>query len=253
MTGVIGVVTDVHLGIESGEYDEELVDILEVIASEFDSRGVDTVVLMGDMVQETTREETRSNFERVYDVFDPFDLFYTPGNHDVIELEPSDFPGGFVGVGSCVVSESEGEAVILVDTASDGPYDNVGYVPESDQEFIEGKLREGKHLTILSHYPLQWTGHRAEVFNAYPERGFPLNKDCIDELAMGDVDGSFVRLVCGHLHPPSTRTVRGEPSGVPLTVVEPVLAFDGEVPSVTPRPNDEIDVGELVLELGVDG
>lgn len=259
-----GFVTDVHYG---ADVSGDAVALLERIADEFRAADVDRVVLLGDVAVGETREAARERTETVRDVFDGFDVSATRGNADV----PGVVDDVFEHSANTVVAETDDAVTVLLDSAPSEP-GGPGHVDPAGVELVAERLEDGETVRIVTHYPLQRTEHLPQAFASYPEVAYPSNKRQFDaavrpyvpgarggaetgstpddESAPGADGGTIAEIVCGHLHPPARLRVRGEPLGVPLTVLEPIVRIEKPYAEAGGRTlNERVVVEDLIVEL----
>lgn len=238
----VGFVTDTHLGLGSDENLSLTLDSYESILSEFKKRNVETVIHLGDCIDERTSQNLEELHDRIVRPLHEFENSHTiSGNHDANGIDEARLPSD-----SQVMYENGDYLLQSVSTAFSA-YENVGYISENSLEDIENALANGKKMTLVSHYPLAYTEARSDVFDAIPERAFPVNK--IDLVEMQEENpGTIEQIVCGHLHPPRTTTTSSPLLGSKQTVIEPVTEFSVESGEVVNTVNTAPDIDSMIME-----
>lgn len=240
-----GIITDSHLGIDDN-LNDDIVSKLEKMSSYFDSNGVDNIIHLGDMIHES--DNTRDHIETVSNIFAEFNKYMTPGNHDVIESSVSDFED-FGWTCSGFIDENEDRSIKIVDTSSKSKYDNIGYLPQSEITSIRKTIQNGGNLHLISHYPLEKV-YESQVFESIPEKAYPINKSKLFlECDHRNYEGDIKSVLCGHHHPNRTRNFKGQPTGIDITVFEPILNFSVNSNGVNPSLNNNIDMSNLIVNL----
>lgn len=241
----IGVITDSHLGIDD-DLNDDILTLIRNIRSYFDSKNIDNIVHLGDMIHES--ENTINHIKKISNIFSDFNKYMTPGNHDVIESSVSDFED-FGWTCSGFIDKNENRAIKIVDTSSKSKYDNTGYLPQSEIASIKKAIKNGTNLHLISHYPLEKV-YESQVFESIPERAYPINKnelflECDHRNYSGDINS----VLCGHQHPNRTRDFKGQPTGMNIIVFEPILNFSIDSDGVNPTLNNKIDMSNLIVDL----
>lgn len=239
----LGVLTDSHLGNTEVD-DDEIITVLKDIKKEFKARGVDTVLHLGDVIHEESREKDIQKHQEVSGIFDDFDSTYMlVGNHDIVELgNVKDVNLGWE-TAPPVIHETDDVVVLCVDTITQSEYTNIGYINEKHVDVVREKVSCPKETHIFSHFPLQATFEWSPAFDNYPEFAFPVNKFVFDEVF--SQNNSTTYLYNGHLHPDGEVKTKGGPSDVPMTLIEPVLDFSA--PPVEGSVNHGIDKNNLIF------
>jgi predicted phosphodiesterase len=236
----VGYISDIHLGVD---IDGDTIELLEDVAASFEHRGVDTVVLLGDISTVESIETARSLATEVRDVFERFECYATAGNGDHVQVIDEVFENG----PNAVVTADEDTATVLVNSATTSTY-HTGEISKDGLELLEDQLAAGKSVTVAAHHPLQHTHHLPPLFETQPEIAFPDNKAQLQSI-VADTDGTLEQLVCGHLHPKGRLRVLGNPLEVELDVLEPVLDIEFVYESEVERSlNEHIVVDNLVYD-----
>lgn len=246
----IGFVTDTHLGLQGQTGNNKIKDTYRDILESFQEQDIDTVVHLGDCIDERTDTDLEDLVEFVIGELSQFDnAFVAPGNHDAIGLDRSDFQMYDVDIPPVELYSSNNHSVLLLETAMDVKYKNIGRISDSSIELVEDRLESGYDLTLISHYPLDCTDTGSDVFNIIPERAFPVNKIDLRGI-QNEYNGNITRLFCGHLHPMTTTTT--EQSQVlesNMVVVEPITAISLKNEEVEVSVNESIKAEELIFDV----
>lgn len=199
-----GFITDSHLGLHDEEGNNRIRDLYKNILNEFKDKEVESVIHLGDCIDERTDNDVEDLIEFIVEELSRFDnAFVAPGNHDAIALENSNFQNYSIQTPPVELYNTGNHSVLLLETAMGVEYDNVGYISDSSIELLEEKLALGYDVTLATHYPLDYTSEGSDVFNLIPERAFPLNKIDLRRV-QNKYSGSIEKMFCGHSHPKST-------------------------------------------------
>lgn len=240
-----GIIADSHLGIEKDIRDEIILKLNE-IKSYFRSQNIKKVIHLGDMIHES--DNTEEDIEKVTNIFSDFDRYITLGNHDVINSSISSFEK-FGWDTSSIIYKDEQEVTIQINSATESKYNNVGYIPQKEFSKIETNLKKGYDINIVSHYPIEKIDLKYDLFNAIPERAYPLNKDVLFlKYDHRTYSGSINKQLCGHLHPEETYVRNGKPTGIEINIFEPVTYLELTESGVEMDVNKDIDLENLVFE-----
>lgn len=236
----VGYITDIHLGVDT---DGDAFELLEELAADFESRGVDTVVFLGDIATVASPDKARPLATRVRETFEHFETYATAGNGDHVQVVDNVFENG----PNAVVTADEDKATVLVNSATTSNY-HTGEIDQEGLNLVEDQLAAGKSVTVGAHHPLQHTHHLPPLFETQPEIAFPDNKAQLQS-TVAETDGTLETLICGHLHPSARRRVLGNPLGVELDVLEPVLDIEFVYETDVVRSlNERIVVDDLVYD-----
>jgi len=192
----VGLISDIHLG-----YSDELFDstirALEESKNYFESKDVDVVVILGDLIHERNYDTDVSNIRKVYETLRGcYDLYAVAGNHDTPNITLSEFSqitetsqNGFYDYGKT--------RLWFADTAFPGPMQNIGKLNEEFMELVDQDLDKEMDNYLFTHYPLYYTSEyrNFKFFAEYPEGVFAINKH--DWEVHRD---SFDRHFFGHMH-----------------------------------------------------
>lgn len=246
----IGFVTDTHLGLQDETGNNKIKRTYMGILESFERQNIDTVVHLGDCIDERTDTDLENLVEFVVGELSQFDnAFVAPGNHDAIGLDRSNFQMYDVEIPPAELYRSDNHSVLLLETAMGVEYKNVGHISDDSIELVENRLESGYEVTLISHYPLDYTDTGSNVFNIVPERAFPVNKIDLREI-QNKYRGNIKRMFCGHLHP--NNTVITEQSPVlesRMVVVEPVTAMTLEHGEVEVSTNESMRTEELIFDI----
>lgn len=190
----VGLITDLHAGHEHLE-ENAVIDFLEDEAVDiFEREDVDKVICLGDMVHETDSEENDEwRLEQVRDILSSVsgaDYYDVAGNHDVIAVQEHHFEGHRkINAGSY--------DILLIDTASNTPMDNIGMIGHEGIEFIKENAPEDRPFAIMSHFPMRYTENYqySTGFAEHPEGVF-----AIDKYNYENLDITPNAEVFGHMH-----------------------------------------------------
>lgn len=249
----IGLVTDTHAGLRS---DERVQDSLQYLSSEFRSRGVDTVLHLGDIAHEDPIDSYPERVRQVLSVFNEFETAATLGNHDIQAISKAEFETEFSVSCDRVLYETADELVVKINTAGHASLSSVaqdtpvGVISDTARDLIINGLNNGKRVTVFTHYPLQFTEFHQEqdFFDFRPEYTFPVNKLQLEQQLLDALQNGSLQLYCGHLHPQDTTTVETRPFGVPLTIVEPVQYFYQDDTDIVWEDNLHPTVDDLIID-----
>lgn len=249
-----GLVTDTHAGVRS---DERVQDTLHYLANEFKSRNVDAVVHLGDVAHEKPTESYIDRVKQVLSAFNHFKTYATLGNHDIQAVTVDEFESAVSGSCNQILHQTEETAVIKINTAAQVSLPGiaqdhaVGCLTDTAQDLILTELREGKTVTVLTHYSIQFTEYyqKQDFFNVRPEYTFPVNKPQFERELISALEHGSLELYCGHLHPTETTTVNTRPFDIPLTIMEPVQHFTQENEEIIWSDNLHPTVEDLILEV----
>lgn len=246
----IGFVTDTHLGLQDKKGDNKIRNIYTDILESFEEQNIDTVVHLGDCIDERTDTDLDNLVEFVISELNQFDnSFVAPGNHDAIGLNLSDFQPYDVETPPVELYSSNGHSVLLLETAMDVEYKNIGCISDSSIDLVKDRLQSGYDLTLLSHYPLDYTDIGSDVFNLIPERAFPVNKIDLREI-QNKYSGNITRVFCGHLHPSTTTTTETSPVlESSMVVVEPITSMSLKRGEVEVSINESIKAQDLIFDI----
>lgn len=223
--GEYGIISDIHLGHPDISY-SNLVNSAEQLVSQYESRDVDGVFVLGDVIHESNETTDRERLQTVADLVSPLPNVVIPGNHDCVYISYDEFADIFDNKLTTLVGETDETAVVSVDT-SNGPIQNVGFIDEAVYDIV-GDIE--KNIVFLSHYPLGYSDvyQHSDFFQQYPEGVFPINKFEF-ELEVGEKRDQ-IHNHCGHLHIPYQDTT---PVG-DLTVHEPVADIANQTAQAIP-------------------
>lgn len=246
----IGFVTDTHLGLHDETGNNKIKNTYRDILESFEEQNIDTVVHLGDCIDERTDTDLENLVEFVIGELSQFDnAFVAPGNHDAIGLDQSDFQVYDVETPPVELYSSNNHSVLLLETAMDVEYKNIGCISDSSIELVKDRLESGYDLTLLSHYPLDYTDTGSDVFNLIPERAFPVNKIDLREI-QNEYSGNITRMFCGHLHPETTTTTEKSPVlKSSMVVVEPITAMSLEHGEVEVSINESVKAENLIFDV----
>lgn len=242
----VGVITDTHLGIDNSVRNE-IIEKLTEIKSSFESENVENVIHLGDMIHESGNSS--KNIEEISNIFSDFNRYFTPGNHDVIETNLSEFEDK--GWKSPKTVNKEGSRItIMIDSSSNSKHKNIGYISQDEFLRIRKLLHKGYDINIISHYPIEKIEFKYDLFNTIPERAYPINKD---ELFLKcdhrEYEGCIKNQFCGHLHPKKSYVSTGSPTNIKINVIEPVLYLELTNKGVNMNLNKNINAKNLIFEI----
>jgi predicted phosphodiesterase len=200
-TKSVGFIADIHYGVDGQKPDAEL----ERTVEQLNRADVSYVFVLGDLIHEpdpADYDESLARLDAVKSHLDDLDAPYsvTMGNHDVCAIDAPSFYTTFdqPQTDEIVVDETQ---YIIIDSASDTPKDNVGYIGQFNQSRLRtllNKSNQYEKTVVCSHYPLMYTQsyQEHEFFGQYPEGVFPIDKREIEDDLIESVD----TIVCGHMH-----------------------------------------------------
>jgi DNA repair exonuclease SbcCD nuclease subunit len=246
----IGFVTDTHLGLQDKTGTDKIKKTYRDILESFQEQNIETVVHLGDCIDERTDTDLDNLVEFVVGELSQFDnAFVTPGNHDAIGLDRSDLQIYDVEIPPVELYSSNNHSVLLLETAMDVKYKNVGRISDSSIELVKDRLESGYETTLITHYPLDHTETGSDVFNLIPERAFPVNKIDLREI-QNEYSGNITRMFCGHLHPETTTETEQSPVlESNMVVVEPITAISLEDEKVEVSTNTSIKTEDLIFNI----
>lgn len=193
----IGIVSDIHLGFPLVD-DYEIVSQLERLSREFKEHNVDTVISLGDQIHEVDKETDKENLQTVVNIFDEFDFYALAGNHDLAYMSVEEF-SEITGTELNEVITIDGTDIILLDTASENKFQNVGEIHPEGFDLLKQK----ESSIVFTHFLISYTSIylSSEFFNSTPEGVFAVNKYHLTNERMED-NISIESILTGHLHIP---------------------------------------------------
>lgn len=195
----IGLLSDLHA---KEEDKDEIILQVENAVQKFKNRGVDTVVVLGDIIHEVGRNDLERMRSVVSSVkSDQFKTVFVPGNHDLVEIDIDEFLE--------ITEQEDDHGVFEINRSIDGVYlntsapdmnDSRGYVPEDQVDFLEKHLeRSNKQNVIFTHHPVHYHNIPEDSwFSKHPECVFAHNKYIVEEV-ISKSDNVFA-VVNGHAH-----------------------------------------------------
>jgi Icc protein len=218
----LGLVSDVHL--RSG-HETAVETALAGVVDRFDDRGVDRILVLGDLIEDESERADRAHVRAVRDTLAAADapVTYLLGNHDVERLSHADLRE-VLGVERFWGRVEGGDAdLFYLDSSAPERSGAQGAVGERQVAWLDRELADAAGAVVFVHHPL---GYRDLSGNAWfanePERAFCGNKrEVNDVLSRHDVRA----VVNGHVH--ETAHVRYR--GVDHVTVS---AFSKELPDV---------------------
>lgn len=194
--GPIALLADLHLEPARSEtlfaaLDETLEQILTHDPAE--------LVILGDLVQETTPEGDRRMLERVVDRLEDHPLPYRclPGNHDVEHLDSQTFCNL---VGNDLWEIDQTADRVYLDSSAPRLGGSRGEVSPSQLTDLRESLATMQDALVFVHHPLHYQDLRDNYwFSEHPEEAFCGNKRAVREVLVPEAD-RIAAVLNGHLH-----------------------------------------------------
>lgn len=246
----VGFVTDTHLGLHNQAGNNEVKNIYKEILEYFEKQNIQTVIHLGDCVDERSDNDLEDLVDFVVGELSQFNnAFVAPGNHDAIGLERSDFQSYNVETPPIELYNSGNHSVLLLETAMEVKYEGLGRISNSSLELVEDRLESGYELTLATHYPLDYNDTGSDVFNLLPEKAFPVNKIGLKGI-QDEHSGNITRMFCGHLHPETTtKTEQSQVLESSMVVVEPITSMSLKDDWVKSSINESIKAEDLIFRI----
>lgn len=200
----LAVFADVHMR----DPDHEAVTAaLETAVERVEAFAPDRTVVLGDLIQDASREADRRNVERVLDALAPLAPRYLAGNHDTAHLTGEEFAslvGNDLGGHEIV----DGTALVYLDTSAADRPGARGAVPETQLDELRQVLADHDEALLFAHHPIHYhdIGHNP-WFGEHPELAFAANKAWIQRAIDGH--GGVLAAFNGHIHEHDHSRYRG--------------------------------------------
>lgn len=194
--GPIAVVSDLHL---TPECADDIFAAFETALAEITAHDPTSLVVLGDIVHETSPEADRRLLQRFVDrVADlPFPYVCVRGNHDVEYLEPATF-AEVVGHDRYRI-DLEAE-VIALDSSAPRLSGGRGEIDSAQLDALCDALEAVENAVIFVHHPVHYRSVRENYwFSDRPEEAFCGNKRAVREI-LEPVSDRIATIVNGHLH-----------------------------------------------------
>lgn len=194
--GPIAVVSDLHLEPECAD---DVFAAFERALEEIRARDPARLVVLGDVVQETSPETDRRLLQRLVDRLEelPFPSVCLRGNHDVECLDPSTF-GAVVGHDRYQVDPDS--ATVSLDSSAPRLPGGRGEIDRPQLGALADALETLENAIVFVHHPVHYRSVRDNYwFSEHPEEAFCGNKRAVREILEPAAD-RIAAVVSGHLH-----------------------------------------------------
>lgn len=202
ITANLGVISDIHL---SPDCTEEVFEQIQQSINTFESKNIDLVLVLGDIIHETNDFETDTGLiKKVVALFEDadFSVKYILGNHDVAAIPTEtvlDICNQESEYGRFTINQKiDG---IFLNSATPELNDSRGYIPENQLEFTKDTVENNpqKQFIIFVHHPIYYhTIPDNSWFAENPECAFAYNKYQFENF-IEDQDNILATLN-GHVH-----------------------------------------------------
>lgn len=194
--GPTAIVTDVHLAPDS----------VDALLADFDgtverilSHDPTDIVVLGDAVSGPTRSDDRRLLSRFLDRLEelPIPYRFVPGNHDVVNLDPTEFVD-LVGNDRWAIDTASNR--VYLDSSAPHLSGSRGEVGTDQLDALRGAVDELDDAVVFVHHPIHYRPVSDNYwFSKRPEEAFCGDKRFVREVLSPAAD-RIAAVVNGHLH-----------------------------------------------------